>query len=137
MDKTPPPAALAALAVYYDGTCPLCQREIGHYRSLQPACAVQWVDVSASSTALPPGISRADALARFHVRRPDGTVLSGARAFIELWTHMPGWRWLALPLRVAPLPWLAEHAYRAFLRVRPWLQRRAATRPRSVVTLRR
>ena len=116
------------LRVYYDGACPLCRREIGHYQGLQASCPVRWVDVSADATPLPAGVTTADALARFHVSLPDGGVVSGARAFIELWARMPGWRWLARVLRVPPLPWVAERAYRVFLRARPWLQRRAAAR---------
>ena len=117
------PDASTSLTVLYDGACPLCRREVGVYRGLTPLRPVRWCDVSQASSPLPAGGSRADFLARFHVQQPDGTVLSGAHAFIALWATLPGWRWLA---RFAALPGIAalmEIAYGGFLRVRPGLQR--------------
>jgi predicted DCC family thiol-disulfide oxidoreductase YuxK len=123
------PAACSDLTVLYDGACPLCRREVGVYRELQPLDpqqALRFVDVSRDDAPLPAGGDRQAYLARFHVQRGDGQVLSGARAFIALWAALPGWRWLA---RAGALPGAAtvmEWAYRGFLRVRPVLQRIAA-----------
>jgi hypothetical protein len=50
-------------------------------------------------------------LARFHVQRPDGQLLSGAQAFLALWTALPGWRWLARIGRVPGAVWLMERLY--------------------------
>lgn len=119
------PTACPSLTVLYDGACPLCRREVGVYRGLIPLQPLRWCDVSEANSPLPAGGSRADYLARFHVQQADGTLLSGARAFIALWATLPGWRWLA---RVAALPGVAglmEIAYRGFLRVRPAMQRMA------------
>jgi demethoxyubiquinone hydroxylase (CLK1/Coq7/Cat5 family) len=118
------------LTVLYDGGCPLCRREIAVYRDLVPLNAAQrvdYADVSDASTPLPAtdGRTRADYLARFHVRRANGELLHGAAAFVALWQALPGWRWLgrfgALP-GVTPL---LELAYRGFLPLRPSLQRLA------------
>jgi 3-demethoxyubiquinol 3-hydroxylase len=136
----PPPAPLAdrsrcaapatdaagTLTVLYDGACPLCRREIALYRGLPATQPLAFVDVSDAATPLPPGTDRTRLLARFHVRRADGTLADGARGFVALWSALPGWRWLA---RLAALPGvtpLMEAAYRAFLRLRPALQRTAA-----------
>ncbi len=62
-------------------------------------------------------------LARFHVRRDDGVVFSGAEAFVKLWATLPGWRWLARLARLPGMLWLMERSYRGFLRIRPALQR--------------
>lgn len=119
------------LTVLYDGSCPLCRREIGVYRGLPASEPIDWLDVSATGAALPTNTDRQALMARFHVMRADGTVLSGAAAFVALWATMPGWRWLAklgrLPGATACLEWL----YCRFLRVRPWLQKavKAAERP--------
>jgi len=111
------------LTVMYDGACPLCRREIGVYRSLQPNTPVCWADVSDPTSVLPAGTSRTQLLARFHVRDSQGRLLSGAHAFLALWAALPGWRWLALVGRVPGAAWAMECLYRLFLRARPALQR--------------
>lgn len=137
-----PPAAVprpqpgcgdAALTVLYDGACPLCRREIALYRGLPASQPLAFVDVSDAAVALPSGADRAQLLARFHVRRADGTLADGARGFVALWAVLPGWRWLA---RLAALPGitpLMEAAYRAFLHLRPAMQRVAAAFEPSAV----
>lgn len=109
--------------VYFDGACPLCRAEIGHYRGRDRAGALRFVDVAATGAELPAGLTRAQALGRFHVRAGDGRLLSGAAAFVELWSQLPGWRRAA---RVARLPGVLaalEGGYRLFLLVRPLLAR--------------
>lgn len=118
------------LTVYYDGACPLCRAEIGHYRRCAGAERVAFVDVAASTA---PGhfdadLDRVTARRRFHVRERDGHLVSGAAAFAALWQHLPGWRWLGRIVRMrvfglAPLLAVAEAAYRAFLPLRPRLAR--------------
>ena len=114
-----------ALTVLYDGSCPLCRREIGVYQDLQPINAGQTLkfsDVSRADSALPPGGVRSDYLARFHVQRADGQVISGAAAFVALWSTLPGWRYLAMAARLPGATPLLEVVYRAFLRIRPQMQ---------------
>jgi predicted DCC family thiol-disulfide oxidoreductase YuxK len=112
-----------SLTVLYDGACPLCRREIGVYRGLQSTTTVCFADVSDIAQPLPPGTTREQLLARFHVRDTDGRLLDGAQAFLALWAALPGWRWLARAGRLPGAPWMMERAYRLFLRVRPALQR--------------
>jgi predicted DCC family thiol-disulfide oxidoreductase YuxK len=121
-----PVEALPPLTVLYDGACPLCRREIGVYRGLQPNTPVCFADVSDAAVPLPPGTTRAQLMARFHVRGSDGRLLSGAQAFIALWGVLPGWRWLARAGRLPGAAWAMECTYRLFLRVRPTMQRWAA-----------
>jgi len=85
------------------------------------------------AVGLPQGLTPAEALARFHVRRGDGTVLSGAAAFAEMWTHTPGFRWLGRIAKVQAITAVLERTYRGFLVVRPgmqgvarWLERRGS-----------
>lgn len=113
----------ACLSVLYDGSCPLCSREIAWYRGKAAAEAIDWIDVSDPDAALPAGIEREAALARFHVVRPDGSVASGAAAFLRVWQAFPGLRraagLLSRPLALA----LLERGYRLFLPLRPALAR--------------
>lgn len=119
----PPP-----LTVLYDGACPLCRREIGIYRGLRSNTPLCFADVSdgALPSTLPPGTSREQLMARFHVRSSDGQLLSGAQAFLALWAVLPGWRWLARAGRLPGAGWMMERSYRLFLRWRPALQRWAS-----------
>lgn len=107
------------LTVYFDGGCPVCTREMGMYQRMRGAEQLQWIDVSiCGPAALGAGLTQAAALARLHVRRPDGRLASGARAFAALWSALPATRWLG---RVAGLPGvvhLLEAGYRGFLIVR-------------------
>jgi predicted DCC family thiol-disulfide oxidoreductase YuxK len=111
------------LTVLYDGACPLCSREIAFYKGMKPVTPLCFADVSKPAQALPPGASRAQMLARFHVIDIDGQLLSGARAFVALWATLPGWRWLARMGRLPGALWVMERSYRLFLYGRPTLQR--------------
>lgn len=118
----------AALSVFYDGACPLCEREIALYRDLPTVEPVTFVDISDSSQPVPEEISREALLSRFHVQHADGRFESGARAFLALWACLPYWYWLA---RLGALPGvtaLLELMYRIFLRIRPMMQRLAVRR---------
>ena len=115
-----------ATTVYYDGSCPLCSLEIGHYKKQKTAGELSYVDVSATDESVADDLNRDTAMKRFHVRLPDGSLVSGARAFVAVWETMPKWKWAA---RLAKLPGvlpILELGYRMFLPVRPWLSRLAA-----------
>ena len=121
-----------SLTIFYDGGCPLCRREIAYYRRRQGASELSWVDVSrAPEGEVAPGLSKSQALARFHTLRPDGTLISGGAAFAELWAALPGFRPLGRVLRTWPMVWALNWGYLLFLKVRPRLQSLAARRPCS------
>ncbi len=117
--------AKEGLTVYYDGSCPLCRAEIGHYRRIADAQRVAFCDISDPQTAPGPDLSRENAMARFHVRQADGTLVSGAAGFVALWATLPRWRVLALIARLPGVVPLLELAYRGFLPLRPYLARLA------------
>ncbi len=116
----------APCTVYFDGGCPLCRREIAHYRGRHGAESIAWVDAAACAPeALGADLSRSAALARLHVRRPDGSLVTGAAAFATIWRQLPGYRWLGFAVRGPGLR-LLDLAYGGFLRLRR-LWRRAPT----------
>ena len=100
---------MSELKVFYDGSCPLCRREISLMRGLDKDGRIEFADVSAGEVGV--GVDRAQLLARFHVRE-DGELKSGAEAFAAMWRAIPALRPLGL-----------ESAYKVFLRIRPSLQK--------------
>ncbi len=105
--------------VYFDGDCPVCSREIAMYRRQPGAEGLNWVDVATcAAPKLGPDLQREAAMARLHVRRADGRLVSGARAFTEMWRAMPRWAWLGRLMGSGPGLLLLEAGYRAFLLLR-------------------
>ena len=121
------PTETPAATVFYDEACPLCRAEIGQYRRQVGADSLCFVDVStpgsAADQAVAPGLTRQQAMARFHVQLADGRLVSGAAGFVAVWETLPHWRWAA---RIARLPGvlpMLEVGYRMFLPIRPALSR--------------
>lgn len=117
------PPTKPRLTVYHDGACPLCQREIALMRRLDRRGAIDFVDVADPVNAGVCPLDPADLLARFHADE-GGRLLSGAAAFAAMWRAIPLLRPLGMAAKLPPILWLLERAYRAFLRVRPAIQRR-------------
>jgi predicted DCC family thiol-disulfide oxidoreductase YuxK len=113
------PTTNPLLTVYYDGGCPVCTREIGFYQRRRGADRIHWVNLAqCEANDLGTDLSVDAALARLHARRPDGQLVSGARAFAALWQALPAFR---LAGRVAAMPGIAhglEWGYRGFLKMR-------------------
>ena len=118
--------AMSKLIVWHDGGCPLCRREIALMRRLDRCGAIEFVDVTQTTSAACP-IAPADLLARFHASE-DGQLLSGAAAFAAMWRAIPLLRPIGLAARAPWLLALLERLYVGFLRFRPRLQRLLAER---------
>ncbi len=81
------------LHVFYDGVCPMCSREISHYRRLNGAEQIEWIDIHQAAQRLQDeGLRFEDALARFHVRDAAGRWHIGANGFFALWQVLPRYR---------------------------------------------
>ena len=116
------------IITFYDGGCPLCRREIEHYRRLDHAHVVRWIDIDAGDTGLQQfGITREVAMKRFHVMDQSGEMQTGAAAFVALWSVLPGYRWLAGLIRTLRLVPVLERCYAPFAHWR--LARRRRTCP--------
>ena len=116
-----------SFTVYYDGNCPLCRKEIAFYQRRRGADRISWVDVS-DPDAVPTDLDCNKALSRFHVRERNGRLVNGGEAFAALWRQLPAFRSIGEIFRVAPLKWLLNAAYEAFLPIRPRLQALFANR---------
>ena len=115
-------------SVLYDGACPICAKEINLYRGQAGAELVRWLDVSRlAEREIPLGLSRREVLARFHVIGNDGSIKTGAAAFVALWAVLPKFQRVARMVNNPPLLFLLEIGYTLFLRFRPLLQRLTLT----------
>jgi predicted DCC family thiol-disulfide oxidoreductase YuxK len=118
------------LQVFYDGACPLCSREIAFYRRQQGAEHIAWSDVSGTSEReIVPGLSQDQALSRFHVAKPDGTLISGGAAFAELWAVLPAFRPIGRLHRHPFFLGMLNGAYELFLKLRPFFRSVIGKRP--------
>lgn len=111
--------------LFFDGDCPLCSREVAHYRRLDRASRVEWVDLNKHQPRLLAyGIDTQRAMARIHAVTSHGQVVSGVPAFITVWRELPYYRVLA---SLARWPGLVRVLDRAYDRFAAWrLRRRCA-----------
>ena len=113
----------ASTCVLYDGSCPICSREIDIYRALPAQEPIQWLDISCLSEQSLHGRDKSVLMQRFHVLSADGELLSGAQAFVYLWRLLPGWRYVAYFSKLPGILVMMELTYRLFLILRPRLQK--------------
>jgi predicted DCC family thiol-disulfide oxidoreductase YuxK len=111
---TPETQAMSKPTLYFDGGCPLCRREIDHYRRLDRSDRVRWIDLHQAADELNAvGLDTETAMRRIHLRAPDGRLISGVPAFVSLWDELPVYRLLARAVRAlrlsAPLDWGYRH----------------------------
>lgn len=111
------------VTVYFDGLCPLCSREIDHYR--RHTKSVRFVDITDDAFhAETEGLDPKAVHRHLHAKDTAGVVHTGVDAFIALWSAIPRYQWAA---RLASWPLvhgILRLAYALFAIARPWLPRR-------------
>ena len=98
LDPTPLGSVATKQAVYFNGACPVCRTEIGHYAKRCKAAAVPitFVDSSVHHGDLADyGLRRDHLERRIYVRTAGGQVVSGMAALTRIWAQTPGYRWLS------------------------------------------
>ncbi len=101
--------------VFYDGACPLCSREIAHYRRVDGAARLHWVDAATESQTLAEhGLDLERAMAELHVLDGNGRWQRGVDAFLVIWSHLPPYRWLARLISILGLHTPLGYVYRRF-----------------------
>ncbi len=98
--------------VLYNGSCPVCSREINHYERLsqKQALAIQYDDLADSAKLKSWGLDADEAAKRLHVRK-NGQIYAGIPAFVILWQDIPQMRWLAKVVSVPGINKLACLTY--------------------------
>ena len=120
----------SALTVFFDGSCPLCKREIAFYQNQPGAEQITWLNVADNNpdsidSQLPEHLSRDQLMARFHVQDYRGNVFSGGDAFVKVWALLPRFKFLAVIFALPVFRQCFNWGYDLLLRFRPAMQRRA------------
>jgi predicted DCC family thiol-disulfide oxidoreductase YuxK len=113
------------LIIYFDGLCPLCSREIDHYRQQEGHERLKFVDITeAEFDAVKEGLDPLQVHKVMHVRTPEGHLKSGVDSFIAIWQRLPKYHWLA---EFAKKTWVRpflDLGYHSFAVLRPYLPRK-------------
>ena len=102
------------IEVFFDGSCPLCKREMQMLRRLDKKRRILFTDIAATSFR-PDGIGVdwESLMGRIHGRLPEGTMLEGVDVFRHLYTVL-GFRKLVRLSRMPGISHLIEVAYHLF-----------------------
>ena len=112
-----------SLTVFFDGSCPICSKEINFYKMRAGADELSWVDVSDEEISIPIQTrSREELMARFHVLSSSGELVSGGAAFAELWASLPAFKIFGKIFKLPILRYLIDVGYDIFLTLRPKFQ---------------
>jgi len=112
--------------VFYDGECPLCEREIDMLRHRDRRERIRFTDIAADAfDAGSVGVSPDALMARLHGRLPDGTIIDGVEVFRLLYAAV-GFERAARVSRLPVVAPLLDAAYAAFAKRRLWLTGRCA-----------
>lgn len=110
-------AAEIEIEVFFDGDCPLCQREIACLRRLDRRERIQFTNIAATEFIVPPGRTFDQLMAEIQGRLPDGTWVSGVEVLRRLYAAV-GCRWLVMPTRLPGISQMLDWGYRIFARNR-------------------
>ena len=109
--------------VYYDGKCGVCVKEINHYKKIAPPSIFTWVDFTAQMDfVVSRGLKSSDVVEELHVQDERGGVFRGVDAFLQIWAHIPRYRWVYFIARGAVIKRCLKFFYRAFVK---WRLKRA------------
>jgi predicted DCC family thiol-disulfide oxidoreductase YuxK len=105
--------------VFFDGGCPLCRREIAHYRRMDRAGRLRWIDIAGEAGTLSGyGLTPDRAMAELHVLDSAGRWQRGIDGFLVIWMHLPTYRWLARLVQVLRMRAPLGLMYQQFARLR-------------------
>jgi predicted DCC family thiol-disulfide oxidoreductase YuxK len=112
------------LEIYYDGLCPLCSREIEHYKKADSLSSLKFIDIAqADFDASNLGINPLRLQKVFHVRHPEAGWLTGVDAFVAIWDRLGIFRPLAWAARQSLIRPVMDLGYKVFAKIRPLLRR--------------
>lgn len=101
--------------LFYDGACPLCRKEIDHYKRLDRKRDINWIDISTDSETLKNfSLDYITAMKHIHGVTEQSKVVRGVAAFVLVWRKLPYYRWLAAFVSNLHLVSLLDRVYFGF-----------------------
>lgn len=112
--------------LFFDGGCPLCQKEIAHYQKLDSDARVEWIDITQDRDRLASlDLSYQQTMRYIHGVTSEGEIQKGVSAFVMVWNELPYYRWLAKIVTALKLQSALDFLY---LRFADWrFKRRCAS----------
>lgn len=105
--------------VFYDGSCPLCRKEINHYRRIDVKQKIEWLDITQSSDRLLAyDIQYEAAMERLHSINASGEKVTGVESFLLIWEQLDYYHYLAKAIRILMLEKPLNFAYQRFAKWR-------------------
>jgi hypothetical protein len=115
----------ARLEIFFDGLCPLCSREIDHYRKQAGSENLLFTDITLPEfDASDRGLDPIEVHHVMHVKTTQGEIKTGIDAFISIWEILPRYRWLARLGKAPPMHFCLQSGYLIFAQIRPYLPRK-------------
>ena len=112
--------AINRLILIYDGNCSLCRKSIDWIQKREVGDVIEYLPCQSKERKTRfPEMTEETCLSAIQLILPDGRVLSGEKAFPEIFKYLRGWRYLAFFFRIpgvnllSPVVyrWIANHRY--------------------------
>jgi len=102
----------AKLTIFFDGGCPLCQREVDFLQSRNQKANLKFIDINSSDLPLEIeyGITYKQAMERIHAVKSDGSVIKDIKVFQEAY-DLIGLGWIYAPTKLPIIDKLIESVY--------------------------
>ena len=109
----------AELTIFFDGGCPLCQREIDFLESRNQKAKLKFIDINSSDLSLmcEYGITYKQAMERIHALKNDGSIIKDIEVFQEAY-HLIGLGWIYAPTKLPILYGIFQFIYRIWAKYR-------------------
>ncbi len=115
----------ATISVFYDGLCPLCSKEMDHYKKQKGSERLLFIDITeAHFDAKKEGLDPYKVHQVMHVKTSEGLVMTGVDAFIAIWDFLPQYNWVSKWAQKSFIRPFLNVGYQVFASIRPYLPRK-------------
>ena len=107
------------LTIFFDGGCPLCQREVNFMQSRNQEAKLKFIDINSTdiNLKLEYGITYKQAMERIHALKSDGSIIKDIKVFKEAY-NLIGLGWVYAPTKLPIIDKLVDFLYEAWAKNR-------------------